>query len=99
VAVGSGDPDHLLTTDEGDHLLAQSLQELLTVEAAGAILRSVAALQRVLAPRAGRLDTAVPGQTGRHGADQSETDEPCDLRVGDEGYAHLVMISGRVVLY
>ena len=73
----------------------------MAVEAAGAILRSVAALQGVLAFRAGRLDladgraaTAVPGQTGRHGADQTETDEPYDLRVGDEGYAHLVMISG-----
>jgi hypothetical protein len=78
VAVGGGDPDHLLTADEGDHLLVQPVEHLLTIEAAGPVLGPVAALQRVLAPRAGRdgvagwrwrgrTVAAVPGEPGRRG--------------------------------
>ena len=57
--VGGGDPDHLLAADELDHRLVQPVEHLLGVEAAGSLLRPVAALELMLAAGAGCEELAL----------------------------------------
>jgi hypothetical protein len=65
VGVGGGDPDHLLAADELDHPLVQPVEHLLLVEAAGTLLRSVAALERMLAAGARREGLGLVVRRGR----------------------------------
>jgi hypothetical protein len=65
VAVGGGDPDHLLAADELDHAFVQPPQHLLAVEAVGPVLRPGVALEGMLAAGAGQRDVVV--RLRRHG--------------------------------
>jgi hypothetical protein len=84
VAVGGGDPDHLLAADELDHPLVQPLKHLLAVEAVGPVLRPELALERMLAVGAGPDEPHL---------------EVLGLDVTRGRFAHLAMVNGRVVRY
>ena len=99
MAVGGGDPDHLLAPDEGSHPVVQPVEHLVTVEAAGPVLGPVVALQLMLAAGPGQLDRAVrrrwrvttapPAETDGHQGDQTEGDDRCEPDVDRGRYALL----------